>query len=59
MSDSSKKLTGKQLLFLMGVTGIKNPDGAIDMFLRIMIEEGIDPEKIDIYVEKMMKREKK
>ena len=61
MSDfpASVKLTGKQLMFLMKVTGKKDPDSAIEVFVKLMIEERIEVSKLPLYVTKMMEREKK
>jgi predicted P-loop ATPase len=52
-------LTKRQLEFLIGITEIKDPMAAVERFVDIMVEEGVDPVKIGQYINKILDRQRK
>ena len=57
MDDVFVTLDGKQIIFLMKITNEGNPSAALEYFATLMLDEGIDPSKMSIYIDKMMEKQ--
>lgn len=53
------QLTGPQVKFLLEITGHTHIQDAVDYFLEIMVMENIEPEKMLVYLNRLMERTKK
>lgn len=54
----SIRFTQKEIEFLMKITEEDNPVAASEKFIELLVEERVDPDKINVYVKKLMERVK-
>lgn len=52
-------LTKRQLEFVIRITEIKDPMAAVERFIDIMVEEGVDPTKMAQYINKILEKQRK
>jgi hypothetical protein len=50
--------TREQIEYLMRVTSSKDPEEAMEIFSLVIKEEGIDPSRMTLYLDKLLERDK-
>lgn len=50
--------TLEQIKYLMDALDEDDPDEALDLFMKIIQEERVDPERVHTYLDKLMKKDK-